>query len=53
MAGGLKAVWNSVEGAEDSVTDSVETLSCQKTLGGRRAFRNRGEFRNAVCGIGP
>ena len=30
MAGGLGAVWNSVEGAEDSVTASVETLRDKK-----------------------
>ena len=30
MAGGLEAVWNSVEGAEDSATDSVETLRAKK-----------------------
>ena len=33
MAGGLEAVWNSVEGAEDSVTDSVETLRAKKLSG--------------------
>ena len=33
MAGGLGAVWNSVEGAEDSVTASVEVLSSKKLSG--------------------
>ena len=33
MAGGLGAVWNSVEGAEDSVTASVEVLSGKKLSG--------------------
>ena len=33
MAGGRDAVWNSVEGAEDSVTASVEVLSSKKLSG--------------------
>ena len=33
MAGGLGAVWHSVEGAEDSATASVEALSSKKLSG--------------------